>query len=225
MTHFIIKLLSSLIFVLLPGYNLKDSFKNYPILSPLSIIFGLILLFFSIQPLFYDGHKNNKSQKITEYYKIRNRQVGIFTIGEHIPFPTASDTYTIRETKHTRLTEEGTTEEIMYIVNENSIDILLLQVDESNLINEITIISDLIRTNNNIGINSSIEDFINTYKDYNIWYTRVSDMYVIENKKINIQFLLKKQDFIGKVKINGDTTKLKVSDFKKETKIFKIRIF
>lgn len=46
-----IKLISGLIFVLVPGFTLKENFKNHPFLTVLSLSLGLFLLFLSLKPL------------------------------------------------------------------------------------------------------------------------------------------------------------------------------
>ena len=45
------KLLSGIIFVLIPGFNLKDNFKQTPFLTGLSLLVGFFLLYISIKPL------------------------------------------------------------------------------------------------------------------------------------------------------------------------------
>lgn len=45
------KLLSGIIFVLIPGFSLKENYKKHPFLSSLSLMLGFFLLFLSIQPL------------------------------------------------------------------------------------------------------------------------------------------------------------------------------
>lgn len=156
---------------------------------------------------------------------ITNDGVGKFLLG--MPIPQSLTGYDIL--KQTRIVEEGS-EEPHYIVSQNGKEILKLipEYDSDKFtdnIDEIVIVSDKFKTTEKIGVNSTIEEFKEKYPDFEIWYTYISDAYIIETKKYNIQFLLDAKGFIGKHIITGDMEKLKVSDFAKGCKITGIRIF
>ena len=66
------------------------------------------------------------------------------------------------------------------------------------------------------------------YPDFSIWYTYISDWYIIDTKQLyHIQFFLNGDDFIkeGRPEFEGDMAVLKASEFKKGSKIKGIRIF
>ncbi|MCP4439906.1 MAG: hypothetical protein GY810_13255 [Aureispira sp.] len=95
---------------------------------------------------------------------------------------------------------------------------------------ELFITSPLLKTKENIGIGSTLEEFIKTYPQYTIWHTYVSDRFVLEAKSIDavssIQFLLSPKDFKGKLPKNpSDMTILKIIDFEPTATIESIRIF
>ncbi len=127
---------------------------------------------------------------------------------------------------------EGEEEPIVKVM-ENDIEILQLSFayDSSNekftnKIGEILIFTDKFRTNKDIGVNSTIEDFISTYSKYFIWYTYISNSYIIQTKESNIQFLLDEKSYIGKNDLyDSDMAELKKEDFEKNSKIKVIRIY
>ena len=56
------KLIGGIIFVLIPGFTLKENLKNHPFLSVISIVLGLFLLFLSIKPLVETDNDMEKMQ-------------------------------------------------------------------------------------------------------------------------------------------------------------------
>jgi len=196
----------------------------------------IILLIFGFMGCNIDTKPNEKelSDKeitIDNQYLIKEHQAGKFQIGKPIPFPQSSDNYVVRKEKQVRMTEEGPFEETTYVVSEKGIDLLNI-LPEYNFetgnytenIGEIIVLSDKFRTAENIGVNSTIEEFQKAYPDYKLWYTYVSGMYVIETNQLKAQFILNKEDFIGNLNIQEEITTLKKSDFKKNSKVLKIRI-
>ena len=98
------------------------------------------------------------------------------------------------------------------------------ETKSENVITEIKIISEKLKTIKNIGIGSTIEDFESIYPDFEIWYTYISEIYVIETKSIKAQFILCVEDFIGDTNASGDMIILNKTDFKANSKIKEIRI-
>ncbi|PZE17870.1 hypothetical protein DNU06_04430 [Putridiphycobacter roseus] len=175
--------------------------------------------------------KQEGKKKINNNYLIGNNAAGKFKIGNQIPYPETADDYTLKKETQTRMTEEGPEAETVYLVKENSNDVLNIKPEYNfqtgeytQNIGEIMVLSSLFQTFEGIGVNATIEEFIKTYPDYKIWYTYVSGMYVMETKAVNAQFILNEKDFIGKIKVNSDQIDLKKSDFKSTGKIIKIRI-
>ncbi|HET8839369.1 MAG TPA: hypothetical protein VFM82_10295 [Flavobacteriaceae bacterium] len=201
----------------------------------LNLLLGLIILFsFACKDKSENSGNSNKMKPTekTEIQKSNNwpkfiseSHVGKYSIGELLP--TSSEIYEIEKEKQTRFTESGPEEEIVYVLSRNDSEELLLKSETpaGKTIDEIFVLSENYKTKEGIGVNSSLRDFINTYPDYKLWYTYVSDRYVLENSKSNIQFLLDKNDFIGKTETNDVKVPVKASDFKEDAKIIKIRLY
>jgi hypothetical protein len=96
------------------------------------------------------------------------------------------------------------------------------------LIEQIIIFSKSLKTETGIGVGNNLEQFVNSYTQYTLWYTYVSDSFVIDTDNLkNIQFSVSQEDFIGeKDKLgNSDMDLLNISQFKNNTQIKSIRIF
>lgn len=166
-------------------------------------------------------------EKEKKYLITEKGVLGLF-IGEIMPDTLAN----LKLTKSVKIVEEGNEEPIIILTEKNT---ELLQIgfafdlekgNFSNKIGEILIKDKRFRTEKNIGVESTIEDFINTYSDYYIWYTYISGRYVIQSKDMKIQFILDESGYIGKKNlIESDMTTLKKEDFSSNTRIVRIRIY
>ena len=172
-----------------------------------------------------------EEEKSVTTYILENRAVGNFKLYNPIPFPETSENYKITKEIQTRMTEEGPSEETVYIVSENGQETMQLKPafdmgtgEYTNNINEIVLTTSAVKTDKGIGVGSTIEEFILSYPNYRMWYTYVSGMYVIESDDIKAQFILNEADFTGKIEINGDMSILKKEDFKEGSKIIKVRV-
>jgi len=166
-------------------------------------------------------------------YLIKDNGIDIFLIGQNIP--TQTEGYSITKSIQTR-TEEGEDFEIpVYTVFEDGQAILNIEPfgdeigSKPDRIGNIFILSAKFKTSKNIGLHSTIEEFIDAYPNFTIWYSYVSDRYVIEAGEPfdGIQFVLDGNDFIDKngPTFDSDMTILKPSEFKKGSKIKEIRIW
>ena len=166
-------------------------------------------------------------------YLIKNNGVDVFLIGQKIP--AQADGYSITKSIETR-TEEGTDFELpVYTVFEDGQAILNIEQfnheigTDSDKIGNIFILSEKFRTAENIGLHSTIEEFVAAYPDFTIWFSYISHIYVIETGQPfnGVQFFLDGNDFAdeGGPEFDSDMTILELSDFKKGSKIKKIRIW
>jgi len=150
---------------------------------------------------------------------MRQDSRNIFFIEENIPFNLYD--YSIKEDVIQRSFEgdPDAYEYTLYIVQNNGHDIMNIFGEE------IIVISDIVKTAKNIGVNSTIEEFANAYPDFGIYYTYVSTKYWLSTEQYpNIQFLLDGSDFLSQW--DGSTImELKAADFKPNSRIGKIRIF
>jgi hypothetical protein len=163
---------------------------------------------------------------------ISNGQVGLYKVGSTIPVPDSSDNYIMRKATQIRQTEEGPTEDLSYILSLGGEELLVFvpELNHKNgrytdLIGEIKVISNRFKTKKGIGVGSTLQDFVAAYPDYRIWTTYVSGMYVVESRAIRAQFLLSKNDYVGgKIHYTSDMTDLDLSDFRKDARIFMVRV-
>jgi len=165
-------------------------------------------------------------------YILGVNKAGQFIKGEKAPTELPSR-YTI-DKKSRLLEEEGNTwEEIYFQVSENGNELLSYKMGEdyntkkNNVITGILVTSTKYKTSSNIGIGSTVEDFIKAYPNYSLWYTYIGDMFVIQDKSMKVQFLLDHKDYIGnKENLDfSDMVIVKTSDFKLNSKITSIRIY
>ncbi|MCB0376217.1 MAG: hypothetical protein KDD04_09890, partial [Sinomicrobium sp.] len=162
-------------------------------------------------------------------YRISGNNAGDFKAGTPVP-PYVSH-LSIRKEKHTETAEGETFETTVYTVSFKGKELLQLLPENDgksenspDMIGEIAVLSERFKTDKGVGINTALDDFINAYPDYKLWYTYVSGMYVVETPEVQAQFILSEDDFTGTVNPTSDMTVLKRSDFKKDAKIVKIRI-
>ena len=165
-----------------------------------------------------------------ENFLIENKAAGDFQLAD--PIPASPENYSISKTQQTRTTEEGPTEETVYVVRQG--DEVLMELlpsiepatgEPSGKIGEMRLISDKFTTAEGIGIGSSLEEFINAYPNYKLWYTYVSNRYVLEAEALKAQFLLGEEDFTGEVEVSGVMTPLEKEDFRQAAEIKGIRIY
>jgi len=161
--------------------------------------------------------------KATKQNEIATTRAGIFKTNEAFP-DNLPDTFSA-ETEEKVSFEEGMrfVQHIVHVKKDGKP--VLNCIVEENAIWEIEIV-DWYRTPDDIGVGSTMVDFGKTYPDYSIWYTYVSDKYVIESKLLGgIQFILDKKDFLGKVDATQDIIDLQLENFKINSKIKSIIIF
>lgn len=163
-------------------------------------------------------------------FTLKSNQAGPFIIGDAIP--DSSEQFAIQ--KEQRPGPEGTPpQQTIYIVSQqgNKLAMLTPKYDSenqsyTNTIAEIMVLSDRFKTEEGIGVGSTIEEFTSSYTDYNLWYTYVSDRFVLETSQHSMQFLLQKKDYAGgEINFESEITPLKIDNFNSESTIHKVRIF
>lgn len=165
-------------------------------------------------------------------YDITNDKAGDFGIGDAIP--TSSDDYMVEEKTVLIQSEEGPYEETIHSVSNTDEELMVITPEYdyetgeyTDNIGEINVYSDRFQTAEGIGVGSSLEEFMETYTDFSIWYTYVSDMYVIETEQYNAQFILDGKGFEGDIDsfAAGEMFDVSASDFDLETRIVTVRMF
>lgn len=169
------------------------------------------------------------SKTNNEKHLIKVIGVDEFIIGKKLPY----DLNHYKFLKTTKTVEETIEEPVVKVISETDtlVEISFNYDYEKELftdkISEINILNKMYKTNKDIRVGSTISEFTEKYKDYKLWFTYISQRFIIESKdKKNIQFELCANGYIGKKDLmDGDMVKLELKDFKKETKIVSIRIF
>lgn len=165
-------------------------------------------------------------------YSLGDHYAGEFIIGDEIPNPDYLEHFSIRKETNTRQTEEGEEQETLYILSEGTSDVIYLKPiikdqdgSQKVVIGEMVVFSEKFKTNHGIGVNSTLTQFIETYPEYSLWYTYVSDQYVLETPIFEGQFLLSSEDYNGEIDPHSDIVELNKEDFNPQAQIKEIRIF
>lgn len=198
--------------------------RNIFLLIPISI---LLLSCNQSKQKTSNSIKDNKSLN----WQITEQSAGPFSLNEEIS--KHLDNFTISKTIEKQFTDGGSVEQPIYRVSKNNEKMLALYPVYNtetqsyiNIIGEIMVLSPLFKTKEGVGIGTTIKHFVDIFPKYKLWYTYVSNRYVLENQQMSIQFLLKEQDFIGDLEtVKSVKTKLNPKDFKENTQIYKIRIY
>jgi hypothetical protein len=171
--------------------------------------------------------KQTSVDKEKKYLISETNVLGLF-LGDSIP--EKLENYKL--TKSVKIVGEGNEEPIINLT-ENNIELLQIGFEYdyekelfSNRIGELLIKDKRFRTEENIGVESTISNFISSYSNYYIWYTYISGIYVIQSKDMKIQFILDENGYIGKKDLmESDLIELKKEDFLSNTKIVRVRIY
>ncbi len=170
---------------------------------------------------------------ITNSFLLEAKACGNFIIGEEVP--TLPEGLKMRHFVEAELTDEGPGEELTHNVIFNQLeDVVELIMDhqmneahhEDKDILEMWVLSNYYETADAISVGSTIEEFESAYPDAKLWYTYVSDRYVLETEALpDVHFLLNAEDCLKPPKGNMDMEMMKLEDFKEGSEIVKIRMF
>jgi hypothetical protein len=211
-------------------YNFKTTIMN--------LFKVIIILMIGLTPISCENKTNkttnledlNRKKSIDKENKYLINEKGVLGLLIGNTMPEKVDGYKL--IKSVKIVEEGNEEPEISLTDDNA---ELLQIgfeydqekgNFNNKIGEILIKDKRFRTERSIGVESTIEDFINSYSNYYIWYTYISGMYVIQSRDMKIQFILNENGYIGKKNLmENDMVELKEEDFSANTRIVKIRIY
>ena len=110
----------------------------------------------------------------------------------------------------------------VFYANEKLMEV---EINSSGTIAVISVVSPKIVTSEGIGVGSTINDFIEAYPNYQIWWSYISDMCVIESNDHDFQCILNYGDLNLAPTITGDRTLLNKGDFSTAAQIERIRLF
>jgi hypothetical protein len=161
---------------------------------------------------------------------ILNNKVG--NIELNMPFPSILPKGFTNKTEQKINFYEGQ-RYVNYVINVIKDNKLVLNcIIEENKVLEIEIF-DLFRTKENIGVGSSLIAFLKAYPDYQIWYSIINDLVVVESETVKGQFIIDKKFLIYKhqqkfknesVSQHCDRIRLKQTDFMLDATIKSILI-
>jgi hypothetical protein len=131
-----------------------------------------------------------------------------------------------------KIVDEGSEEPVIKVMEDgNEVFQLKFAYDDvhekfTNKIGEIFIFSPKFKTQEHIGVHSTIEEFIAVYSTYYLGYSYISNHFIIKNEDPKIQFILDEKNYIGQENLyEHDWVALKKEDFMKISRIKEIRIF
>jgi hypothetical protein len=168
-------------------------------------------------------------------YVIKNNRLGPISVGKHInDFKNWLD-FALEKSKETRPTEDGEEEYPVYLLKRNT-EVLLKLIPKyidataqwSDTIDEIIILSPLYKTEKNIGIGSTVKEFVQAYPDAQLQYTYVSDRFFISSDEVgSTQFTVDPSGYKDKKDklYNSDLIKLYSNQFDENAKIISVRIY
>ena len=189
------------------------------------IVMNMVLLMLPSSPA-----TSQDSAAVDRAYLIEENCVGEFVLGGNIPAENSK--YKIR--KEIRYGEEASQFPV-YVVSNSAGKLLEIRAafDQKTekyveRIGEIEVFSKLFRTKDGISVGTNLNDFARKFNDYSLGYMYISGMVVLHTKQLgNIQFLIDTDNVRDPSALNvpGDFVRLKLVDFKKDTRIKSIRVF
>jgi hypothetical protein len=160
-------------------------------------------------------------------FVLSKNAVGSFSIGAKLPKAGTYTGYEVRKVVERTEAEGEVREEVSYLILSEGEQIMELQSDYKNsqLIGEILVKSPIVKNAKGIGVGSTINDFTELYSNYKLWYTYVSNRYVLESGNDGIQFILDNKGFMGTTKGTSAQETVNKKDFNTTTAITAIRLF
>jgi len=191
----------------------------------MKIIKAIILLNFSLLLLSCNNTANKTSDN---QFLITEKGVPGISLGDTMP----DKLQNYQLVKSTIDAGEGNQQPVINIL-ENNLEMLQISFrynaetdNYNNIVSEILVKNIKYKTPEGIAVQSTIYDFVTSYPNYVLWYTYISNMYVIQSKNNKIQFLLDSKGYTGKKDLTqSDMVELTKDDFLTDTKITAIRIY
>lgn len=172
------------------------------------------------------------------FFIIKSKSVGDFKIEGNIADVQLIKPYEIFQEEKVFDHDEGSDTLMVSVLKENGQEVLYMQPKgewaengevtyEEGSIDQIYITTSIFKTEKGIGVNSTIEDFMASYPDFEIWGGQICHcIYLSSNELQSIQFELDITDYLldfENVDIEGEILNLK--DIKKGATIKEIRMF
>jgi len=207
---------------------------------PIFIILAIVLLLAAIAVFGAVKNKNMNIQQAAKYTSeppslptyfgddniIERGRAGLFKIDEPAPDQTllSQEKYSIEETT---VFPEGMPQK-QYIVSRDGENLLTLNMSpDLSKIWDIYVVSQKIKTKEDIGVGSTIFDFMKAYPNYNFWYSAEEGEHFVLNTSSDQnspQFLLDRSGLLDPEK-SFYPTKATISDFTPDAKIIRVRVY
>lgn len=161
-------------------------------------------------------------------YLLTDSTAGPFALGSALT--DTSGGFSLRREK--RPGPEGPPPQTVYHISQSGATVMTIIPRYSNRtrsytdsIAEIIVFSDRFQTEERIGPGSTIEEFTKAYPEHEVWYTYVSDRFVLETPQHNMQFLLYAEDFTGDPDPKSEITPLSLDNFRNGALIRAVRLY
>jgi len=173
---------------------------------------------------------NSSTSFVGQALDITNTRVSYFALDLPLPTPTPTDSYYYSMVPTTVVTEEGEQEEIRKYVIENGKPMLSMRLspestEKKSIPSEIFVISPRFRNSSGTHVGSTLAEIQATGVPFKIWYTYVSDRFVLEFQGHKPQYILEPEGFTGAKPNSSDKVDIDASELSASTKVKEIRIY
>ncbi len=184
---------------------------------------------YRLQDIKENNNEPQESQNVISLGHITSNQVGPFQIGELVPDQNLllQAKYSIKETT---VFPEGMPQKQLIVSREGKNILTLGMPLDQNNIRDIIVTSPEFKTQEGIGIDSTVSDFIKAYPNYKFWYSQEEGEHFVLNTSdiaATPQFILDRSGLVNPDE-NFDLPiqrQVKISDFKTNAKIVSVRVY
>ena len=172
--------------------------------------------------------KKKTKEKNTSLYELKNGSVLGVKPGSEINAQKLDKGLKVSYSTEERQEEGETYKYKIALISDEDGKLLKVELTDDNKANDIKIVSSRIKVKKEIGVNSTVEDFLKKYKDATIQYSYVGGYFWLSSKELpKVQFIFEEKGYTGKKDklMESDWVILSPKDIKPETKIVWIRLY
>lgn len=162
--------------------------------------------------------------EVVNSFVISEGTVGIFVVGREVPdLP--------KELKMRKFTEEDEQHNVIFNQLEDVVELIMNQDvggihHEDKVVEEMMVLSGYYETAEGLAVGSTVEDFIEKAENAKVYYSNViQEIYLESPIYPNIQFIIAKSNYEGKLSKNSEKEELSLSDLVFGATIEKIRVY
>lgn len=165
-------------------------------------------------------------------FNIETNIVGIFQIGQEVPDPLPEGLkmrHFLEKDKDDSGNEIEHTHNVIFTQLEDVVELIMERGEdeyhEDKSIEEMMILSNYYKTDEEVTVGTTKEDFIDTYGDASFWYDRIHNRYYAETDAlVGAQFIFDEKDITKKAPSGSDFQQVNASYVAEGAKIKMIRI-